>query len=144
MLLTAPFCMPHCRLVIPAVGLPNMAAGTYTIEVKVTSFLGASDTASLTFEKVGPGEAPVVSVMGENTQEFKIADGVKVSAQLLATSVCSGKKVSLQCCSCCAWAVWLVHTAQPPLVTQSSLLASCHFHASCVALGCAVHSVICY
>jgi hypothetical protein len=85
-----------CRLVIPAVGLPNMAAGTYTIEVKVMSFLGASDTAALTFEKFGPGEAPVVSVIGENTQEFKIADGVKVAAQLLATSVCPGKKVSQQ------------------------------------------------
>jgi hypothetical protein len=71
-----------------------MAAGAYTVEARVTSFLGASDTASLTFEKVGPGEAPVVSVIGENTQEFKIADGVKVSAQLVATSVCAGKRVS--------------------------------------------------
>jgi hypothetical protein len=73
-----------------------MAAGAYTVEVRVTSFLGASDTASLTFEKVGPGEAPVVSVIGENTQKFKIADGVKVSAQLLATSVCAGKRVSAE------------------------------------------------
>lgn len=82
-----------CRLVIPAAGLPSMAAGTYAVEARVTSFLGASDTASLAFEKVGPGEAPVVSVIGENPQEFRIADGVKVSAQLLATSVCSGKRV---------------------------------------------------
>ncbi|KAF6254423.1 hypothetical protein COO60DRAFT_1665172 [Scenedesmus sp. NREL 46B-D3] len=81
------------RLVIPAAGLPSMAAGTYAVEARVTSFLGASDTASLAFEKVGPGEAPVVSVIGENPQEFRIADGVKVSAQLLATSVCSGKRV---------------------------------------------------
>eukprot|EP00882_Tetradesmus_deserticola_P021985 GHRQ01023850.1.p1 GENE.GHRQ01023850.1~~GHRQ01023850.1.p1 ORF type:complete len:145 (+),score=39.80 GHRQ01023850.1:409-843(+) len=85
------------RLVIPAASLPNMAAGTYTIEVRVTSFMGAADTTTLVFEKVGPGEAPVVSVIGGNTQEFKIAEGAKVSAQLLATSVCSGKKVSVGC-----------------------------------------------
>jgi hypothetical protein len=70
-----------------------MTNAIYTLRVTVTNFLGATGSATLVFEKVGPGEAPVISVAGGTLQTFKIAEGVKLTAQLVATSVCAGKKV---------------------------------------------------
>lgn len=67
--------------------------GTFRLQVSVTNFLGAVGKASVDFEKVPAGQAPVISVAGGPQQSFKIAEGVKLTAQLLATSVCAGKKV---------------------------------------------------
>lgn len=82
-----------CRLTIPASDIDTMKNGVYTIHVTVTNWLGATQTASATFEKLVSGQAPVVSVAGGTQQTFKIADGLQLTSQLLATSVCSGKKV---------------------------------------------------
>lgn len=81
------------RLTIPGADLPTMGDATYTLRLTVTNFLGATHTATLVFEKVGPGEAPIISVAGGTSQTFKIAEGIKLTAQLVATSVCAGKKV---------------------------------------------------
>jgi hypothetical protein len=79
--------------VLPAADLANMANGQYTLRVTVTNTLDVSSTASLAFNKVAAGVAPVVAVSGSGAQSFRISEGVKLSAQLLATSVCAGKKV---------------------------------------------------
>jgi hypothetical protein len=82
-----------CRLVIPAADLDTMKNALYTIQVTVTNWLGATHTATTTFEKIASGQAPVISVAGGTQQTFKIADGVQLTSQLVATSVCPGKKV---------------------------------------------------
>jgi hypothetical protein len=55
--------------------------------------LGLSDTTTLGWSKVSAGTAPLVSVVGDATQTFLVSDGIKVSSQLVASSVCSGKQV---------------------------------------------------
>lgn len=81
-------------LSLPAATVAQLSDGTYTLTVKVTSFLGQSATAKLAFSKVGPGTAPVISVVGGSVQSFKIADGVNLASALEPTSVCAGKTVS--------------------------------------------------
>lgn len=87
----------HCRLTLAAADLANMAntAGLkpYELQVMVVNYLGASSTASTKFDKVSAGQAPVISVAGGQGQTFKISEGIKLTAQLQATSVCAGKKV---------------------------------------------------
>lgn len=88
--------LPHCclcRLIVPASDLETMKNAIYTIRVTVTNWLGATDATSATFEKVASGQAPVTSVAGGTQQTFKIAEGVQLTSQLVATSVCPGKKV---------------------------------------------------
>lgn len=71
-----------------------MAAGDYALKVTVTNFLGVSDSASFTFTKAAAGdEVPVISIIGDSQQNFKVAEGIKVETQLMASSVCPGKKV---------------------------------------------------
>jgi hypothetical protein len=84
-----------CRLTIPAAELDTMKNALYPIQVTVTNWLGATHTAAAAFEKVASGQAPVVSVAGGTQQTFKLAEGVQLTAQLLAPSVCPGKKVRL-------------------------------------------------
>lgn len=82
-----------CRLTIPAAQLDTMKNAVHQIQVTVTNWLSATHTVSAAFEKVASGQAPVVSVAGDTQQTFKLAEGVQLTAQLLATSVCPGKKV---------------------------------------------------
>lgn len=82
-------------LSLPASSVAQLTDGIYTLTVKVSNFLGQSATAKLTFKKVGPGTAPVISIVGGPTQSFKIADGVNLVSALEPTSVCAGKTVSL-------------------------------------------------
>lgn len=82
-----------CRLTIPAAQLDTMKNTLHQIQVTVTNWLGATHMASAAFEKVASGQAPVVSVAGGTQQTFKLSEGVQLTAQLLATSVCPGKKV---------------------------------------------------
>lgn len=89
-------------LSLPASSVAQLADGTYTLTVKVSSFLGQSATAKLAFKKVGPGTAPVISIVGGPTQSFKIADGVNLASALEPTSVCAGKVVSARCCALAA------------------------------------------
>ena len=81
-------------LSLPASSIAQLSDGTYTLTVKVTNFLGQSATASQSFSKVGPGTAPVISIVGGNTQSFKIADGINLASALEPTSVCAGRTVS--------------------------------------------------
>jgi len=97
--LTARNTLPHlvgrlpCRLTLAAADLANMANKQYELQVLVVNYLGASSTASAKFDKVSAGQAPVISVAGGTEQTFKISEGIKLTAQLQATSVCAGKKV---------------------------------------------------
>jgi hypothetical protein len=81
-------------LSLPAATVAQLSDGSYALIVKVTNFLGQSAAAKLSFSKVGPGAAPVISVVGGSTQSFKIADGVNLASALEPTSVCAGKTVS--------------------------------------------------
>lgn len=81
-------------LSLPAASVALLTDGTYALTVSVTNFLGQSATAKLSFSKVGPGTAPVISIVGGPTQSFKIADGVNLASSLEPTSVCAGKTVS--------------------------------------------------
>lgn len=82
-----------------------MADQAYMLQVTVSNYLGISSTSSVTFSKVAAGQAPVVMVAGGTRQTFKISEGLKLTTQLLATSVCSGKKVcrEQECVRVCRW-----------------------------------------
>lgn len=82
-------------LSLPAASVAQLGDGTYTLTVTVTNFLQQSATAKLSCKKVGPGTAPVISIVGGPAQSFKIADGVNLAAALEPTSVCAGKTVSM-------------------------------------------------
>jgi hypothetical protein len=86
------------RLVITAANILTLPNADYTLQVTATNFLGAAHSSSLTFTKKGAGEAPTVSIVGGQQQDFKIADGIRVSSQLLAKSVCAGKQVRVRRC----------------------------------------------
>lgn len=81
------------RLVLPPSSITQLPNADYILAVTVTSYLGVANTASMTFSKTGAGTAPVVSIVGGQTQEFKLSEGIRVSSQLIAKSVCSGKQV---------------------------------------------------
>jgi hypothetical protein len=81
------------RLVITAASILTLPNADYTLQVTATNFLGAAHSSSITFTKKVAGEAPTVSIVGGQQQDFKIADGIRVSSQLLAKSVCAGKQV---------------------------------------------------
>jgi hypothetical protein len=87
-------------LTIAAADIVSMKDGPYTLQVTVTNFLGVMHTTTADFIKLPAGKAPVISVPGGNQQTFKLSQGVQLTAQLLATSVCAGKKVSkVQACA---------------------------------------------
>jgi hypothetical protein len=81
------------RLVITAASILMLPNADYTLQVSATNFLGAVSSRNITFSKKGAGEAPTVSIVGGQQQDFKLADGIRVSSQLLAKSVCAGKQV---------------------------------------------------
>lgn len=86
------------RVVIPGASLSLLPDGTYTLGLTVVNWLGKSDTATFGFTKVAAGAAPVVGIIGEEVQSFKMAEGAKVASQLQAKSVCPGKRVSDALC----------------------------------------------
>lgn len=81
------------KLAISASGIQLLPNGDYTLVVAVMTFLGQTGVASVPFTKKGPGEAPSVSIVGGQQQDFKLSEGIRVSSQLLAKSVCAGKEV---------------------------------------------------
>jgi hypothetical protein len=84
------------RLVITAASILTLPNANYTLQVTATNFLGAAHSGSITFAKKGAGEAPAVSIVGGQQQDFKLVDGIRVSSQLLAKSVCAGKQVRMR------------------------------------------------
>lgn len=78
---------------IPQQTLAQLSVGSYTLTITVKSFLGQVAMATLTFSKKPSGAVPVVSIIGGQSQVFKIAEGLKVGSNLQATSVCGGKEV---------------------------------------------------
>jgi hypothetical protein len=85
------------RVVIPGASLSQLPDGTYTLGLTVVNWLGKSNSATFVFAKVAAGAAPVVGIIGEGVQPFKMAEGAKVASQLQAKSVCPGKRVSDGC-----------------------------------------------
>lgn len=91
------------RLIIPGTVLSKMdSSSSYTISLAATNFLGQTASQSITFTKRASGETPVVAVLGGSPQSFQIAQGISLSAQLQAASVCPNKQVSLTHGSACA------------------------------------------
>lgn len=83
-------------LIIPGNKITSISSGAHTIRLVATNHLNVSGQGELTFTKRDSGATPVVSVLGGPTQTFRVAQGISVSSQLLAASVCSQKTVSMQ------------------------------------------------
>lgn len=82
------------RLVIPGASLVKLPVNLpYTLRLTVTNFLSITASGQTTFTKLPSGALPVVTVLGGLQQSFTLAGGIKVSAQLLPSSVCSNKQV---------------------------------------------------
>ncbi|KAF8072463.1 olpB [Scenedesmus sp. PABB004] len=81
------------RLAIPPGTVLELPNGEYALSLTATSFLGRTATTTLAWTKRGAGEAPAVSILGGQAQDFRIADGLRVSSALLAKSVCAGQQV---------------------------------------------------
>lgn len=80
-------------LIIPGNRIAQISSGTHTIILKATNYLNVNEQAAVTFTKRASGATPVVSVLGP-TQTFRIAQGIAISSQLVAASVCASKTVS--------------------------------------------------
>jgi hypothetical protein len=118
------------RLVITAANILMLPNADDTLQVTATNFLGAASSRSITFSKKGAGEAPTVSIVGGQQQDFKVAEGIRVSSQLLAKSVCAGKQVrcktdSQQSCSLVRL-LWLLEKVLHCCVFASDWLLACN------------------
>lgn len=80
---------------IPQAAIAQLDDGSYTLTVTVVNFLNKAATARLTFNKQPSGAVPVVSIVGGQSQSFKVAEGIRVSSYLQASSVCGGKEVGI-------------------------------------------------
>ncbi|KAG2445796.1 hypothetical protein HXX76_000400 [Chlamydomonas incerta] len=58
----------------------------YQVQVTLTSWLGTSASATLTFSSASTATAPAVTVVGQSSQTFRVADGLRAEAE--AGSVC--------------------------------------------------------
>lgn len=83
------------QLKISQTTITQLGEGDYTLTVTVKAFLGQVATAKLTFSKQPSGAVPVVSIVGGQSQLFKVSEGLKVASYLQPTSVCGGKEVCL-------------------------------------------------
>lgn len=81
------------RLMISGSKIADIAAGSYTLKLTATNFLGVSDSTQAVFAVVASGDTPVVTVLGGSQQTFQIAHSIMLSSQLLAASVCANKQV---------------------------------------------------
>lgn len=82
------------QLTIPGTMLSKIPAGAYTISLTVTNRMGASNSNTFSFSKVAAGVAPVVTIAGGlSSYSFKWSEGISLTTQLLASSVCSNSKV---------------------------------------------------
>ncbi|KAG2451458.1 hypothetical protein HYH02_004056 [Chlamydomonas schloesseri] len=61
----------------------------FQVQVVVTSWLGTSASATLTFSSTSTATAPAVTVLGQSSQSFRVADGLRAEAE--AGSVCKGQ-----------------------------------------------------
>lgn len=82
------------RVVIPGSQISQISSGPHTITLTATNYLDKSVSGSITFTKQASGFAPVVSVLGGRSQDFKVAQGISISSTLVAASVCAQKTVS--------------------------------------------------
>lgn len=78
---------------VPGTSLPDLEDSSYSVTVQVESWLGLTDSATFTFNKVTAGAAPVVSLVGGLSQTFLVSSGLRLTSQLDASSVCAGKEV---------------------------------------------------
>jgi predicted phage tail protein len=81
------------RLVIPGSKVANIATGQHDFNLTATNYLGVSTLQSVTFTKLAGPTKPAVTVVGGLTQEFFTAQGISITTQLVASSVCPGKQV---------------------------------------------------
>jgi hypothetical protein len=106
------------RLVIPGAALGQVANGNYSLRVTVTNFLGLTRSGSVTFQKLGSGALPVVTVLRGLVQPFSVAEGLKVSTQIVASSVCASKNVEW------AWRSWDAWSAIPAGYSRKDLVVA--------------------
>ncbi|PSC71100.1 putative DNA-3-methyladenine glycosylase 2 [Micractinium conductrix] len=81
------------RLVLPAATVAALPAGNYALSLTVTSWLGGTSTAELSFTKLAAA-LPVVAVVGGASQTFQVANGLRAQTVIDLASVCSGKRVT--------------------------------------------------
>eukprot|EP00775_Hariotina_reticulata_P012979 gene12979-13108_t len=86
------------KLTIPASLLSsptaNFPSGVYTFKLTVTNWLGRlQESAPVSFTVEAACTAPVLSIIGGNSQSFLISQGIKLDSLLVASSVCPGKEV---------------------------------------------------
>lgn len=89
------------QLTLPGAMLSKIPASTYTVSLTVTNRMDVSSSGTFTFRKVAAGVAPVVTIAGGfPSNSFKWSEGISLTKQLLASSVCANSKVE--------WS-WRVH-----------------------------------
>ena len=64
-------------------------AGTYSVTLMVTDWLGQTDSTTWSFTKAAAA-LPLVQLVGGAQQSFTISQGIAVPAQIFLASVCAG------------------------------------------------------
>lgn len=77
------------RLVLPGSQAAALAAGTYTLRLTATNWLGATQTATFTVSKEAE-PLPAVTVVGGRAQTFLLANGISVQSAIGLASICPG------------------------------------------------------
>eukprot|EP00887_Chlorella_sp_A99_P007763 scaffold20.g7763.t1 len=96
------------KLVVPADVVASMAAGDYNFTLTAGNWLGVNAT-SLPFAITKqPDVLPDVRIVRSLNQDFKIADGIKLTAAINESTVCAGSSMMY---------AWTEVTAPTPLLT---------------------------
>lgn len=87
------------RLVLPGFEAAALPAGTYSLLLTATNWLGATHTTNFTLSKEAE-PLPAVTLVGGRAQTFLLANGISVQASIGLASICPGAAFGL------ALAVW--------------------------------------
>ncbi len=78
-------------------------AGTYSVSLMVTDWLGQTDSTTWGFTKAAAA-LPLVQLVGGAQQSFTISQGIAVPAQIFLQSVCAGAALRVtRMCILCPW-----------------------------------------
>lgn len=97
----------------------QLANKQHTLELTVTSFLGATSTSTITFQKVAAATVPSVSIVGAASQSFSLSDALRLASSVAKDSVCSGKYVGFSWSATNGWAGVPAGYSQPHLFVPS-------------------------
>lgn len=71
-------------------------AGTYSVTLMVTDWLGQTDSTTWSFTKAAAA-LPLVQLVGGTQQSFTISQGISVPVQIFLQSVCAGTAQNIVC-----------------------------------------------